>query len=959
VLHARLAATVTAEGLSPWSRDFARQAQSDPRLRERLARPARVEAVNGAFAGFTREVDPRSLETALFKPYRWVRLVWPNDSDGASIKERLRQTGLFEHVELTPPIRFRRLMMHQSATINDPLYAVQNADPHRWQWAIPQVKFDEAFSYTEGRVLIGVPDNGINPNHPDLQTAQRPHQRAAFVSYMLSTAGLDETFGGNFDRGFFPHERLLNGDLGGNQPPLAAIARSYYVGHGIHVAGLIAATKNNAEGGVGGCPGCGLAPIRVWDPDLMPEVWNALGLSFGASAINMSFGLPYLSQLHFDTLAALDARDVSLVASIGNTGTRRRPDDQFSADRSSPYPAGLPFVVGVGGVDVSGERWYERTIANRSDLQLRHPQIKWDAIFEEIGCTLGVDSDLDPNLLLPVRGPRTECGSSYGRAQRSFPFVVTYSLPGNVSYQVNLPPGEYGLDLMAPAAQVLAPLDRIYTTQSDIAFPVPLGFPCWFTTPSPPANPACLGGVGRQNAPGTHLIANAGVAMGPDDPLVTFTSFSQMPRNEPGLGHADYGTITGTSMAAPLVTAAVGLVRSVNPLLRAAAVHDLLRCTAEPMTGSQVWSGEPPNAPPTITPIMATQLTGAGRLDAKAAVMRTLGTVGGQTLRNRLIPMLSLATWPEAPRQSWLFTSSPQVAMNGVTGDLHRLQDPALTAPNLDDNFPPEPSFPQFTTGNPLPSAAPASPPPPPEQSSPLNDVGATQGIAYVSAIVAGVGAVLPSTTYAFPGNWPKAEILNASASFFVFSVPFNPLTQAPNGLVALHRMSMKCSQFRHHFYTTDESERNAAINAQGTCTSVPPPGVQGWYDEGIDGYIYDPNLPAPPGTVELRRGWLASIGNWVLMTAEEHVLGKFPGVSNVIPLGYVYPAVKYTANGAQFLDDDLDTLPDAFELLIGTNVKNADSDGDGRPDGEEFPFAALPVSDPLVADGANPCVPR
>lgn len=87
MLHARLAPTVTAEGLSPWSRDFARQAQSDPRLRERLARPARVEAVNAAFAGFTREVDPRSVEATLFKPYRWVRLVWPNDSDGASLKE--------------------------------------------------------------------------------------------------------------------------------------------------------------------------------------------------------------------------------------------------------------------------------------------------------------------------------------------------------------------------------------------------------------------------------------------------------------------------------------------------------------------------------------------------------------------------------------------------------------------------------------------------------------------------------------------------------------------------------------------------------------------------------------------------------------------------------------------------------------------------------------------------------
>ena len=54
-----------------------------------------------------------------------------------------------------------------------------------------------------------------------------------------------------------------------------------------------------------------------------------------------------------------------------------------------------------------------------------------------------------------------------------------------------------------------------------------------------------------------------------------------------------------------------------------------------------------------------------------------------------------------------------------------------------------------------------------------------------------------------------------------------------------------------------------------------------------------------------------------------------------------------------------LDTLPDAFESLIGTSGKNADSDGDGRLDGEELPFAALPVSDPLIADGPNPCIPR
>jgi hypothetical protein len=356
---------------------------------------------------------------------------------------------------------------------------------------------------------------------------------------------------------------------------------------------------------------------------------------------------------------------------------------------------------------------------------------------------------------------------------------------------------------------------------------------------------------------------------------------------------------------------------------------------------------------------MATQLTGAGRLDTEAAVMRTLGTVGSQTLRNRLIPVFSLTTWPEAPRQSWLFTTSPQVAMSGLFGDLHRLRDPALTVPNSGDfNFLPDPPFP-VTTGNPLPSAAPVSPMPPPELRSDLNDVGTTEGISYVAANMVGVGGVLPPETYHYPGMPRPPAWLQPSASFFVFSTPFNPLTQTPNGLVALHRMSMKCSQYRHHFYTTNPIERNAAVNAPGTCTSNPTLGVQGWYDDGIDGYVYDSNLAAPPGTVELRRGWLASIGNWVLMTAEEQALGKFPGVSHVSALGYVYPAVQYTANGAQFLDDDLDSLPDPFESLIGTSGKNADSDGDGRPDGEELPFAALPVSDPLIADGANPCVPR
>lgn len=958
VLYGRVAKAVANEGLSPWSRDFVRRVSSDPELRERLAGPRRVDAVHPSFAGFAREADPRALDAPIFRPYRWVRLVWPPDADGRALAEHLRRTGLFDHVEPEPHATDRRVVWHQSATITDPLFTAVTNDPHRRQWAIDQARFKDAFHYTEGRVLIGVPDTGIRPDHPDLAAAQRPHQRAALVRYTLPGSASEESVGPT--EGFFPQAfappgrplaRPLDGDLGGQSQQ-----HWWNAGHGIHVAGLIAARKNNAEGGVGGCPGCDLAVLRFSDPAVLPTAWHALGPSFGSSVISMSFATNYFSELMLDTLVALQERDVALIASLGNDAVKANLAGFYGFPQRSAYPGYLPFVIGVGGTDVHGERWYEPKVMTRP-LHQRHPQLWWDAVIDAPGRPLTMSGlGLSPPNAqwLPIGGWRSECGSNWGRELRTVGFVASYDtgIPGLGTVTVTLPAGEYGLDLMAPAAQVLAPLDREYSRREvqRSQGPVLEPFPCWFQIPDPinPTDPVCpLTGINY--APGTHRIANAGIPMGADDPIAG-VSYSQIPRNEPALGYANYGTLTGTSMAAPLVAAAAGLARSVNPMLRAAAVHDLLRCTATPMSNSEVWSGDPVlNPNPTINATIRTQLTGAGRLNAEAVVRRTLGTVGGQTLRNRLIPMFSLTTWPEEPRQSWLFTTSPQVALAAMTGDLHRLTDPALPLPNDDQNLSPDPPYPA-TTGNPLPHGA----------DSPQNDVGTAEGITYVSATVNAVGARLDGAWYAFPTELSGKAYHTPSASFLVFSTPFNPLTQQPNGLVPLHRMSMKCSQYRHHFYTTDPVERENAKNGPPACTSSSAFGTQGWYDDGIDGYVYHPNLAQPPGTIELRRGWLPSIGNWVLLTPQEEALRRFPGLTNVTRIGYVYPAVDYIlqGGGAVLLDIDADGLPDPFEVLIGLNPNNSDSDGDGRPDGIELPFAAPGVSDPLVQDTVTPCVP-
>ncbi len=56
--------------------------------------------------------------------------------------------------------------------------------------------------------------------------------------------------------------------------------------------------------------------------------------------------------------------------------------------------------------------------------------------------------------------------------------------------------------------------------------------------------------------------------------------------------------------------------------------------------------------------------------------------------------------------------------------------------------------------------------------------------------------------------------------------------------------------------------------------------------------------------------------------------------------------------NGADDLDGDLDGLPDAVELLLGTDPANPDTDGDGILDGEEtVPGSDGRITDPLDAD--------
>ena len=128
------------------------------------------------------------------------------------------------------------------------------------------------------------------------------------------------------------------------------------VGHGTHVAGIIAAKGINMPPGV--APRCKIIPIRVLAAMMKDGRRVGAGLieninygvkaavDAGAAVINMSLGVKHTGGglPHEEVIEYARANDVSIVAASGNDGT----DELY-------YPAALPGVITVGASSNNGD----------------------------------------------------------------------------------------------------------------------------------------------------------------------------------------------------------------------------------------------------------------------------------------------------------------------------------------------------------------------------------------------------------------------------------------------------------------------------------------------------------------------------------------------------------------------------------------------------------------------------
>lgn len=202
--------------------------------------------------------------------------------------------------------------LYMTNEVTPPQYIPNDVLFESYQWNLPMINTINGWDLSRGSsdVIVAVIDTGIDLNHADLA-----HNLVEGINVIDQTAApLDD------------------------------------VGHGTHVAGVIAATVNNYEGVAGMSWYNKVMPIKALDHTGAGSTYAvAQGIIWatdnGAKVINMSLGNYIPSQFLHDAIQYAYERDVVLVAASGN-------DDTIEPG----YPAAYPEVLAVAATNAYQQR---------------------------------------------------------------------------------------------------------------------------------------------------------------------------------------------------------------------------------------------------------------------------------------------------------------------------------------------------------------------------------------------------------------------------------------------------------------------------------------------------------------------------------------------------------------------------------------------------------------------------
>ncbi|WP_158848872.1 type VII secretion-associated serine protease mycosin [Saccharothrix deserti] len=205
-------------------------------------------------------------------------------------------------------------------------------------WAQQALDVTRAWPHSTGAgVLVAVVDTGVDRDHPQLSAPGKVVRGEDF--YLVGDLP------GDFDCG----------------------------SHGTAVASIVAADPVDGVGFHGVAPGARVLPVRVAERDLddtgavntLDPVVLARGIWYaadqGAKVLNLSMSGQEDNQYVRDAVAHAVAKDVLVVAAAGNR-------QQDGGARIASFPAAYDGVLGVGAIDIAGDRMSGSQVGDYVDL---------------------------------------------------------------------------------------------------------------------------------------------------------------------------------------------------------------------------------------------------------------------------------------------------------------------------------------------------------------------------------------------------------------------------------------------------------------------------------------------------------------------------------------------------------------------------------------------------------------
>ncbi len=284
---------------------------------------------------FKPEVKTAEAKSRLFTTHRGLGLaekkalpdgasLFKTDEDVEKAIEALKKDPRVEYAQ--PNYIYRPCAIN----VNDPLYGQQ--------WGLSGqygTKAPEAWNYATGEgIIVAVIDTGVDYKHPDLKDNiwRNTGEVACNGKDDDGNGYIDDTVGYDFIGSDFLNSRPDNDPMD-------------ELGHGTHVAGIIAAVAGNGKGVVGVAPGVKIMALKAADRNgvfTTEAIVAAIDYAAknGARVVNMSF-----ETLEFDLLmynAIKDHPGILFVAAAGNEGQDN--------DTSPYYPAGFCMDNVIDGV---------------------------------------------------------------------------------------------------------------------------------------------------------------------------------------------------------------------------------------------------------------------------------------------------------------------------------------------------------------------------------------------------------------------------------------------------------------------------------------------------------------------------------------------------------------------------------------------------------------------------------